>query len=255
MESDVAAVQALALQPLPPSPALPLSHAAPTATPTAATEHADLPVLLVDITSLSRGAVSADVGAGGEGVDERLVERLLRHLADARDFDSHCDAFLFQHAFCRLSSPANMSRDLRAYCQSLPQSHVVRTLAFPPSINGVSSALMFSRICSPSPHSCVQLIKQLLRQCLRPLHWKYAYCLELEHMAAACAAAAPRPPPRRNSLPDFQLSPPPPCAAACRASHFTHVPDTHTRCVAQAAGVGCTAGHGPQPPAQRHAGA
>ena len=197
-------MQALALQP-PPLPAQPL-------------EHADLPVLLVDMTSLSRGAVSFDVAAGGgeEGVDEGLVQRLLRHLAEARDFDSHCDAFLFQHAFCRLSSPANMSRDLRAYCQSLPQSHVIRTLTFPPTINGVSSALMFSRICSPSPHSCVALIKQLLRQCLRPLHWKYAYCLELECMAASCAAAPPPPPPRDNSLPDFQLPPP-------AASYFTRM--------------------------------
>jgi hypothetical protein len=176
----------------------------------AAAFEGDVPVLLIDVTSLSRGAVvrGKGQGQGQDAVDEQqelLVARLLRLLADARDFDSHCEAFLYQHAFCRLSSPSNLPRDTKLFSQSLPSSHVIRPLCFPPFINGVSSALMHSRICSRSPHSCVTLIKQLLKQCLRPLHWKYACCLELEHMAAVCAAAPPTPPVPQHSLPDFQL--------------------------------------------------
>ena len=188
---------------------------------------ADVPVLLVDLTSLSRGAVRQKEGHDDGGIDgeqQQLAQRLLRHLSEARDFDSQCEAFLYQHAFCRMSSHSDLSRDTRSYSQSLPASHVIAPLPFPPLINGVSSAVMHARVCAASPHSCVTLIKQLLKQCLHPLHWKYACSLELERMAAACAVAAPFTPPQRHSLPDFQLIHPHCGFTLYRTCHTRHTP-------------------------------
>jgi hypothetical protein len=189
----------------------------------AALAHAqDAPVLLVDITSLSRGAVILKDGQREDELEQaqqQLMQRLLQHLSHARDFDSQCEVFLYQHSFCRWTTTASLARDRRSYAQSLPLSHVVAPLPFPPLLSGVSSQLMHSCICRPSPYSIVTLIKQLLKQCLRPLHWKYSCCLELELMAAQCAAAAAqcaaaaaqcaaagaRPAPASDALPDFQL--------------------------------------------------
>jgi hypothetical protein len=224
---DVAAVASLSLRPSPlVQPAAHVDDDPETL--------AHLPILLVDVTSLSRGAVSAEEGQSWEELDgeqQQLALRLLRLLSEARDFDSQCDAFLYQHAFCRMSCASTLARDLRSYSQSLPASHVIRPLTFPPLVNGVSASLMQSRICSSSPYTCVVLIKQLLKQCLRPLHWKYACCMELESMAAHCASAPPPPPPHLSQLPDFQFitPPPPPSSPSCNlcppSTHHTTTRD------------------------------